>query len=176
MEQITVTMVSLLTTSTSGYGANTSANYLNSLLMYGSANAAWVPCPLEGWHDVARGWVNASGHFQNTGAADPWVHYTIPLPTTKGGLKLYISGTRVGLEDAAATDKVDITYVVGRTSTGISYIDTDNTDKDTQGEHEDTFTALDCSTYTAVKVTLVADVTNAGGLDINYVAVRCYYA
>jgi hypothetical protein len=150
---------------------------LEDLLMFGSANAAWVPCPLE-FVGGSAAFFAMSGNLSlyNLGADDGNIIYAVPLPPAKGSLKLYISGTRVSLADADGGDYVDTTYVVGMGDTTITVLDNDATNKTTVALHEDTFTAVDCSSYGAVKVLLVVVCSNANDLDIQYVAVRAYYA
>jgi len=175
MEQITITMVSLLTTSTSGYGANTSANYLNSLLMYGAANAAWVPCIMEGASANAQYYVTAST-IVNLGAVDCYYRFSLPLPTSKGSLKLYISGIRVGIYDAGVADYVTQTLIYGDvydTATGLL---NDTTDYNSPQRMENTFAAVDCSVYDHIHATLLTFVTTGTELDIIFVTIRCYYA
>jgi len=176
MEQVTVMMVSLLETSTSGYGANTSANYLNSLLMYGSANAAWVPCTLLGIDYPAK--IKASGGWMsNVDAQDMYVLFNLPMPTTKGSLKLYISGLRLVIFDADATDYVTQVIIYPMKETGAAAaILQDTTDRTAQGDYTYTFTAADCSTYDLISVYVQTVNTDAADLDFGPPLIRCYYA
>ena len=176
MEQITVTMVSLLTTSTSGYGANVSANYLNSLLMYGSANAAWVACPYAGGIGRADYEFAGSGQIYNVGAAALQMVFALSLPTTKGSLKLYVSGSEVGLFDADASNYVTSRYLLGITYNMSAVINNQPANLTTIAAHQDTFAAIDCSPYKTVRLNVVGINPNAGNLDIMYVLLRCYYA
>jgi len=175
MEQTTVTMVSLLTTSTSGYGANTSANYLNSLLMYGSANAAWVNCTFD-FESVDASILGTGYGIKNTGALDPLITYQCPLPPLKGSLKLYVSGVRVGLYNADAGDYVNQIIIRGNTFNSVNTINNDLTDYNSPQRIEQLFAAVDCSGYDNVLVGIILFASQAGDLEINYVTLRCYYA
>jgi hypothetical protein len=144
--------------------------------MFGSANAAWVPCAFEGGVFHARYEFGVTGSIANTTGADPQYFYHVPLAPLKGSLKLYISGTRIGLSDADAANRVAQTILRGFTGTATSALDTDNTSKETIAEHEDTFTAVDCSGQDKVQVHLLTAVNLGNALDVDFVSVRCYYA
>jgi hypothetical protein len=146
------------------------------LLMFGSANAAWVPCAFEGTTQIGKWTHDVNGRLLNVDAQDFYATYLCPLPTTKGSLKLYVAGTQVSLNDADAGDKVDDTFVFGLTSTTVDELDRLQTDRTTAGDHEDTFTAVDCSGYVQIKLLLNCIVTDANQLDINGVSLKCYYA
>lgn len=149
---------------------------LRSLLMLGSANAAWVQCSYAGCTNGSFEAGIATGTLTNTGASAPdYINLTLPLPTAKGGLKLYVSGTKIGILDADAAAYIDLTYVRGYLSSVPTNLDIDTTNKNSLGEKTDTWTAVDCSPYRAINVMLscVTDVANE--LDIYYVAVQCYY-
>jgi len=175
-EKITVTMIELLASSTSAYGANTAASYLNALLMYGSANATWVPCVFE--TGTAAGKTTASGqNLSNPDGTDTWWLFGLPLPTVKGTLKLYVTGLRVGIFDADAGDYVSGAYIAGQTYNGASVmILSDTTDYTAQALITYTCAATDCSSYEVLRVTLNMFCTDANDLDISSVCVRCYYA
>lgn len=175
-ESITVTMIELLASSTSAYGANTAASYLNALLMYGSANAAWVPCPFEGAYVYSYAGIRDTGTVYNVGANQPYIYYAVPLPPLKGTLKLYISGTRIELRAATVANYVGATRVYGYSDGTSTQLDADATAKNAPGQWEDTFAAVDCSSYDAVKVQASCPVAVANLLNIDCVMVRCYYA
>ena len=177
MEQITVTMVSLLTTSTSGYGANTSANYLNSLLMYGSANAAWVPGTWAGT-TVAGTVITEGAHYKNADANDALWLFQLSLPLVKGGLKLYTDGFKLIVIDAAAADYVTRIFYQGEhtQATTITYFDTTTTDRTAAGDYTYTIAATDLSSFDYVGVQIQTFVTNVGGLDIGPPLFHVWYA
>lgn len=150
---------------------------LEDSVSFGAANAAWVNCPLEGWDTSAGAFdIGSNGVVHNTGATDGSVFYGIPLEPTRGTLKLYISGTKVALADADATDYINDTYVLGFATQTVSVIDRDQTNKTTVDVHTDTFTAVDCSTYYGLRVRLDAVNATSGELEIAWVSVQYYYA
>jgi len=176
MEQITVTMVSLLTTSTSGYGANTSANYLNSLLMYGAANAAWVPAIYEATTEPGKVDVGAAYTITNVDGTDFWGIFRIPLPTAKGSLKLYISGYSAGILDADDGDYLTEIRLYGLIYSSATQVAVTTTDYKTAQKVEVTFAALDMSSYDSALLSLSIFATNANDFDLMFANVRCYYA
>ena len=168
-----------LASSASAYGGTAPSltqAQLEDLLMYGSANAAWVPCAFEGGNVQADYEINVTGTITNTGAGAMGLIFTLPYPPTKGSLKLYVSGTEVGLDDADASNFVTAVYVLGITFDTQAVIDVVGTNLTTIAAHQDTFTAVDCSSYDKVIVNVECTNPNAGNLDISYVTIRCYYA
>jgi hypothetical protein len=180
-EVITVDIREQLASSSSAYGANTSANYLNSLLMYGSANATYHPCVFETLNSLTKTSMS-SGIITNTDATDFYMLWRLPLPCLKGTLKLYVSNIRIVLADADAGDYIDTVWVYGGKSTGGTQLYTDPTNLDSTGSKESGDelgawgAATDCSSYDAVTVQIQAVCTNAGDLDIASVSLQCYYA
>lgn len=146
-------------------------------LVIGSENAEWINCPLEMWRETSAFEINVYGCVANLGGTDGYVFYSVPLPTNRGGKKLYISGTRVSLVDADVDDFVTITLIRGFTDASFDTLDTDTTDKNTADCHEDlSMGALDCSGHHVIKISLNASVTTANQLEISFVTVRYYYA
>ena len=150
--------------------------YIDAANMIGAANAAWVPCQLMGGPLQAYWETQKVGYVANLGADDLDMIYSCPLPTTRGGLKLYVAGTRVGLGDADATDYVDNTYVYGITGTSQTQIDVVTTNRNTAAVHEDIFAAVDASSYERVVVWLECVNASLNQLDIYSVLLKCYYA
>ena len=178
-EIITVDMREQLATSASAYGAGTgpalTQAQLEDLLMYGSANAAWVSCPFELARYYTWAVMHVEGYIYNTGTSQPYIYYALPLPTTKGSLKLYISGSKIELLDADATNYIAATRVFGMIGTTSDIVDQDNTAKNTSGTKTDTFTAIDMSGYNITKVQLSCPVADANKLKIYGVSLQCYY-
>jgi hypothetical protein len=155
--------------------------YLEDLLMFGSANAVWVPCNFDGWTGQ-RPDAGAVG-YRNVDATNPSWQFCLPLPTSKGSLKLYCSGVKVSIFDADAAAYVDLIRVMGMdTTTPFTAVYTDTTNMTSQDEwkSDDELgawgAATDMSGYGQVKVFLNIVVDAAYELDINYVSVKCYYA
>ena len=158
---------------TDGTDALTMAE-LADLLMYGSANAAWVPCPFT--IESVVGKVVGTWTQRNLDNTNVELAYTLPLPTVKGSLKLYVSGTKIELYDADATNFIDSIIVRGVTRGSGVALDTNAGNYDSPQTITDTWAAVDCSSYEAIKVQVAIDVDTASALDIGYVAVQCYYA
>lgn len=148
---------------------------IEALLMFGSANAAWVPCIYELAYDNAQ--VRGSTYqITNVGGSDTNLMFRLPKPTNMGNLKLHVSGWQFDLSDADAGDKVnDIRVTAVDYNTAIA-IDYDDTGWETADVHQETFTAVDCSATMAVVVYLRCTFTNANDFDLRNVALRCYYA
>ena len=147
---------------------------IEDLLMFGSANAAWVPCAYEGCYFASYAEIAGAGQVLNTGGNDMTLFYLLPKPTLKGSLKLYISGTKFGLEDADAGDYVNNVKIWGITSTA-TILDTDATNYDSAGVKINTFTAVDCSSYDHITIEVECVNTNASDMDIHNIKLRCYY-
>ena len=150
---------------------------VEDLTAFGSANATWINCPLESWNVLAAFRTGSLNRVWNTGATNGHVCYSVPLPTNRGGKKLYISGTRVSLAVADANNFVSRTNIVGQAASTSSYLDSDHTDKNTVDCHEDvSMGALDCSSQHVVKVNVESFVATGSQLGIQFVTVRYYYA
>ena len=156
-------------------GVTIDFNRIDDLEMYGSGNAGWVNCPMEGVGAYFWGQMNVNNIMTNIGSDDMTVTYSIPLATNLGGNKLHIKGTRVILMQADGDDYVNNTLIVGFTGASRSVRDTDPTNKNSSGEWDDTV-SVDCSAYDIMKVSLVCVNTGAGHLDISGVLVHAYYA
>ena len=163
--------------SVTGIITTATAAQIDDLLMFGSANAAWVPCVLEGWNPRDKGTVSNVGEFENVDNTATYVTYLCPLPTLKGSLKLYITATRIHINNANGTNYITTTHLEGlSTAYGKTAIDSDTTDKNSAGAKTDTFaSAYDCSSYASVQVRLQTVVADALALSINNLEVQCYY-
>ena len=144
--------------------------------MIGSANAAWVPCSLIGWSATASANISINGFISNVDATDFYIVWKCPLPTVKGALKLYVSGTQLELFDADGTNFITVTYVEFYNDGAQNRVDTDPTNKNSAGLHQDTFAALDASGNDSINVRAVCEVADANALDVVGMSLRCYYA
>ena len=173
-EIITVDMREQMATSAAAYGAGAGTN-LDDLLMYGSAHAAWVPCVLE--MSTVPSKLQAQSNFvSNVDAQDEYTTHVLALPTNKGSLKLYVTGLRVIVADADATNLVSHAYILGMKETGGSILLNDATDRITQGDYEYALANTDVSSYDYVVVNLFLVVADANALDIGTPLLKCYYA
>ena len=114
--------------------------------------------------------------FENHSANDFNVAFLLPLPTTRGGKKLYVDAYRVWCEDADADDYMNQFVIYGDDGDGsLTLINNDATNKKSQGSWTDTITAHDCSGYQQVFVYLTLVSTTSGQLNFNNPFLRCYY-
>jgi len=143
-------------------------------LVLESENAEWINCPFEGSSVEVSDLMTTLGVIHPVG--NSYFIFSVPLPTNRGGKKLYINGTRVSLMNADASNKVVATYINGHGNSTKSTLDTDPTVKDSVGLHEDTSMTEDCSAYHVIKVALSCAVATPGNLHIQFVTVRYYYA
>jgi hypothetical protein len=171
-----VRVVALLSDGAVTSAGGTTAS-MQALLMYGSANAAWVPCVYYGEHYEGATVANI-GFIENTGTTDEIWYFLLPLPTTKGSLKLYVTGLRVDIQDADADDYVTAVYIYGMSYTGATEIDpTDyTTDRTAQGRYTYALADTDMSSYAEVMVRVSCVCTNAADLDIGAVCLLCFYS
>ena len=148
---------------------------VSEALMLGVDNAEWVPLMYTSNSDARAIDMSASTIIPSAAGGDNWLFW-LPLPTTKGSLKLYVSGSRVGLADADGDDFVDATAVFGHTHSTRTIINNDPTDYNTVDEHDDTFVAHDCSGYGIVGAELAVSIAAVADFNLAFVALRCYYA
>lgn len=155
-----------------------STKSLSDASMIGSSNAAYVPCSFH--HGYYYTFSSTSTGLYNTSGDDMDLIYVLPLPPSLNGLKLYINGTRIKVNEAGAAYYVDNTYVIAASAGSPAIIDTDTTNKGAIGASQywaDSFTAIDCSSYSELSVRLdCVNSTVSGNLYIDHVSIKCYYA
>lgn len=156
--------------------------YLEDLLMFGSANAAWVPLVMFAAREFSYIRGTGGGLMQNVGADDITLELSLPLPTNKGGLKLYISSLKFGVADADATDYITTVRVYGMNGNSAgAQLDIDTTNHSSAGDK--TFAGavipagtIDCSGYQSIIFTFSCTNTDANDMDIGNFRAECYYA
>ena len=152
-------------------------NSMDAFNAIGTANAQWMQCIYEFYSanrfkNVAgiRYTIAASG--VNTGA-----YFAIPLPTNKGGLKLYIKSFELALYDADSTDCIqdfDLYGLSGQSTSTKLY--GDSTDRVAPGVYTYTPGApLDCSSYDRMMIDIYVKSTTATDFDMAYIKVEYYY-
>jgi len=151
-----------------------STKKLSDFVMFGSANAAWVPCPYYMESTGALYFKATNGRVGNEGGTDYSTYWVLPLPTAKGALKLYISGLKLSVSDADTSNYCRV-YIYGMTDTGIPLIYT-SAEYNTIGLKTETFTAIDVSIYHMVTIKIVSIVATAGYLEYSPPLLQCYYA
>jgi hypothetical protein len=151
--------------------------YLEDLLMFGSANAAWCPTIPVGNSDAETIDVDGNMFSQGAGADRYWL-FVLPQPTNKGGLKLYVKGTRTGVSDGDANNYINNIYLIGAKYDGATTVDT-NADDIGEGGAEidtDTYGPYDMSSYEQVQLVVHTEANAANALDISSIELHCYYA
>ena len=146
------------------------------LLMFGSANAAYVPCVPVFYSFTSYDTAGGPSIFRNTGADDVSIGLVLPMPTVKGGLKLYVTAVRLEIADADDGDEVTRVklYIVRDDDTTL--VINDGTAREAPGTYEYSPYNQDCSAHTSVMLYVDTQCTNAFDLEIQSVAVKCYYA
>jgi hypothetical protein len=162
--------------------------YVDKHGMIGSANAQWVPCLHASYTEYS--YVNSGGALpKNAGTDDFFASFVLPLPTSKGGLSLYIDDFKMQLFDADSNNYIDFVRVDGLTKTddGVGtatfYLDetalmdsVDTFTSDGTGDLADWGAADDASGYRYVTVLLHTTLDTASALDWNTPLLHCYYA
>ena len=150
---------------------------IDDLLMFGSAIAAWVPMAFE---MVASGdstrFAISGFHISNLTADDDNLLFCSTMPMLKGSLKLYVSGLRLAISDADATNFVTLTLIRAMDYAGDLALANDGSNRTAAGEYDKLFTAVDVSAYETVRALIYCETADANALDISSVSMRCYYA
>ncbi len=149
---------------------------LEDMLMFGSANAAYVPCILGMPTDTTWYWVDDGTGVTNTDNSGGSTNWMLPMPPVKGGLKLYIAKTKLVLIDADAQAFVNRVMTRSRDSTGVQTYDDDNTNRTAPGDYVYDYVDADMSARDQVWVYVNGSVNAAWELSIAAVMVECYYA
>lgn len=151
-------------------------NIVGAALMIGSANATYYPCMLQA-ESVDGAIITAGSTIKNSGASDAVLQFGLPLPTTRGGLKLYVSGLKIGLQDADAGDYITDINIWKMRYDAVDAMagGADSTDYTAPAEIVNTFAAVDVSAYEQIVVLVSLFCTDASDIDLTHVKLRCYY-
>jgi len=144
-------------------------------LMIGSANSALVPCSSWSWTGGIAVWSGGAIKISNEAGTNYAINLVAPLPTNRGGLKLYIDGINISVADADADDYLDQVRAFGLDFNSLVTLHTDTTNRTSANEYLYTFTAVDVSVYKQVLITINMVATDARQGDIAAVAARVYY-
>lgn len=171
-----VHLVALLSDSAVTSAAGVTAS-MQALLMYGSANAAWIPCVYNGYSGSML--VSSSaGVFAPPAAGTKYLGFIIPLPTLKGTLKLYVGDLKIdGITGLDANNYItQITLNGFKMSTSANTpVFNDATNKTANETITWAHTADDMSSYDYVHVFITTE--GAGNtLRISNLLAKCYYA
>lgn len=168
-----VAVVALLSDGAVTSAAGVTAS-MQALLMYGSANAAWVPThPSD---NVSTKQIN-DWDVENVGASDFASWFVIPLACAKGSLKLYIAQVAIWISDADADDYIDYIDIWGVdfSTPAITQVVQDATNRDSTGVVTWDPTDRDMSAYRMALIKVGTVVTTAAELNFSFPVVKCYY-
>lgn len=153
---------------------------IDDLLMFGSANAAYVPMTLFAAKEFSYIKGN-SGWITSTGANNFIVEMTLPTPCNRGTLKLNISNLKFGIYDADAAAYITTVFIYGMNGNTRTQLDVDTTNRTAIGDR--TFSgavmpasAIDCSGYQSIIVQFISQHDAADEIDFGNVRMECYYA
>ncbi|MCP4550877.1 MAG: hypothetical protein GY834_02300 [Bacteroidetes bacterium] len=149
-------------------------------LMIGAGNSEWIPCMYNLSSDPSQDVFELqSTVLSNVTSTDGSAMYTLPLPSNRGGKKLYVKGTRIVLYDADANNFVTAIYTfmhpTGSPPAAATQLLSEGANRTSAGTYESAYGAVDCSSAESVVALVTIDVDNANRLDINGMSLDCYY-
>ena len=148
--------------------------YIDQANMIGPANAAWVPCSFMAANAIDLTKYGSFALVNTDGTNGQWV-YTLLEPFIKNTLKLHITGVRLVISGANATNYVTRVRVDGLVYDNVTNIAQDFADRTTPGLYTSVIAAHDSSGYNEVQIFVEVVVADAAGLDIRGVEVEYYY-
>ena len=143
--------------------------------MIGSANSELIPCIFEGDNQPTKVTEFQSSRISNIGTTDCNYFFTLPLPTNRGGLKLYIKGWLLPIKEAGIANYITSIDIKGKIHSGETTLDNYTTNLTSANDHTNPFTAVDCSSYDGIQAVLARVVASANALDIDNIYLDCYY-
>lgn len=152
------------------------AAQIEDLLMFGTANAAWVPCVFYGTSNNTQPNI-VSSLVEPSDTTNKSYFFALPIPTNKGGLKLYVKDIKIDLFDADVSSYIILYRIYGVDHNSLDVVNDDPAaNLQSQGSHTDPFGPDDVSAYEQINVRLDAIIGTAADLDIAAVLLHCYYA
>lgn len=147
----------------------------NVALMIGEANAALIPCAYQ-LPDINPTVVKMeTAYIRNTGTGNSWLLFICPLPTNRGGKKLYIGDLVLHVNQADGTDDFINQVIVNAVDYNSLYEHiNDGTNRISQGVYTYTAVGADISAYAQAVVQVKMDGGN-GRVAIASVLLECYY-
>ena len=160
--------------------SSVSTAIIADLLMFGSANAAYVPMMLQGGEEHSEYSVD-TGYIRTVGANNYSLSLGLPKPTVMGSLKLYLKNLKFGVFAADVNDFIGVVTIFGLNGKDRTQLDTDGTDHTSAGDK--TFSggvmpasAIDVSGYQSIYVSVgIVGNTVDQGMWTNF-RMECYYA
>ncbi|MBD3408181.1 MAG: hypothetical protein GF411_18815 [Candidatus Lokiarchaeota archaeon] len=148
-------------------------NQIQSALMIGKGNRAWVPILSN--VVTAGHWGGGQYTMVNLGGKGNFL-CVIPLPFKCGGLRLHIDALEVGVYDADPSSKINkihLERVTGFNSR--EKFDVTTQAQDSPGDKIFSFNPIDLSGSKAAYVRINYVAEGKSNLEISYIRVRCYY-
>ena len=174
LSQMKASIDSLIATHTADDDAHHTIPNYDADLMIGVANHEYVPCILEGCGATTyQVWVPAG--IRNVGNVNATWVFKLPLPTNRGGLKLYVNASKIDIRIADANDYVNTVDVIGQDYDSQDVLDTEPANRTAQGTYPSTFAAVDCSSYANIILRCACVNDSVSDLQFRDASIRCYY-
>ncbi|MFX1331010.1 MAG: hypothetical protein ACFE9W_05615 [Promethearchaeota archaeon] len=136
---------------------------------------AWIPAIYELAKPVSS--VQMAGpYFDNVDDTDFELMFRVPLPATKGNLRLHIEGVKVGVFDADPANSVKRYTVYGVAYDKNEQLFTDDQPIVNPELRIRNFPAIDASVWESVMVRVWCEVSAAHDLNISSIMIHCHYA
>ena len=151
---------------------------LEDITTFNASNKEWFSCANFGASNSGLVYTLVNGIVAGPSATGTGqAGFTISLPTTLGGLKLYITGIRIGVVAAATNDKISDLTMYGVATSGVgTFVKQDTTGKTVAGEYSFTFTAEDMSAHASAIIYIGMDTVTATNLTFRTPQIQYYYA
>jgi len=147
----------------------------NAATMIGSGNAANIPCIYSGHSTTTYKVYRDTLGIHNIDGTNFSLFFTCPLPTNRGGKKLYVGDVIVDLSDADADDKIIYLFVRGYDYDSAATINDSAAERTAPGSYTYDFTPADASAYKIVVIQFNVEANNAADFDLRSVVLECYY-
>ncbi len=125
-------------------GTEVEIGKIYDMIQYGEPNAAWFPCSLftsEKLEEFSRG----SAWLTFTGPTTQYPLFLLPKATNLGSMKLHVSGVRIIIKQADASNYVTSAGVYAVDETSFDVVRDVPDDRKSAGKYDTTFTKVDCS-------------------------------
>lgn len=148
-------------------------------LMVGSANKQYIACTARGQYPDPSDWAASNASVWRAKSTATRVTFDLPLPTNRGGKKLYVKAWAIGVFDADANNYITrvriLKYKCDTGALSETTVRDYNTDIDSAQCFSENLTANDCSGYTHVYVIVDVTVADDDALDFISPSLEVYY-
>jgi hypothetical protein len=143
-------------------------------LAIGSGNAQWENCSYNHAPHIN---LERSGmwYSNSTNSTDIFMSFTLPLPTTRNGLSLFVEEVGVSVKAADASYYINSLIVYGLKASSEDQNIIPSSDQKSQGELEVAFTAIDFSAYKWVVIEIWVVVGGAAADQVKWGTPRLKY-